>query len=149
MIFDSLENGACYYSVAPRLRQAFEYVARTDLAALEPGRHAIDGDEIFVNIMECDLKNPEDAPLEVHDKYIDIQILLAGEAETMGWCERRACRQPRGEFDAERDILFYEDRPQTFFEVVPGQFVIFLPEDAHAPMIGRGRIKKAIVKVLR
>lgn len=149
MILDSLKNGACYYSVAPRLRQAFEYVARTDMAALEPGRHAIDGDEIFVNIMECDLKNPEDAPLEVHDKYIDIQILLAGEAETMGWSERRVCRQPRGEFDAERDILFYEDRPQTFFEVVPGQFVIFLPEDAHAPMIGQGCIKKAIVKVLR
>lgn len=149
MILDSLENGACYHAIAPRLRRAFEYAARTELAALEPGRHAIEGDEIFVNIMECDLKNAEDAPLEVHDRYIDIQILLSGEAETMGWRERRACDRPRGEFDAERDILFYEDRPQTFFEVRPGQFVIFLPEDAHAPMIGRGAIKKAIIKVLK
>ena len=29
----------------------------------------------------------------------------------------------------------------------PGEFVIFFPEDAHAPCIGNGKMKKMVVKV--
>ena len=52
-------------------------------------------------------------------------------------------------FDAEEDIRFFADRPQLFVGIRPGQFGVFGPEDAHAPMIGRGRIKKAVVKVMK
>lgn len=34
-----------------------------------------------------------------------------------------------------------------FFELCAGQFVIFLPEDVHAPGIGDGEIKKLVIKV--
>ena len=90
---------------------------------------------------EGELKREEEASLEVHDKYIDVQVLIAGEVETMGWRERRECRVPRGPFDAEEDIRFFADRPQLFVGIRPGQFVVFGPEVRHAPMIGRGRIK--------
>lgn len=102
-----------------------------------------------MKVTEEELKREEEASLEVHDKYIDVQVLIAGEVETMGWRERRECRVPRGPFDAEEDIRFFADRPQLFVGIRPGQFVVFGPEDAHAPMIGRGRIKKAVVKVMK
>jgi beta-galactosidase beta subunit len=35
-----------------------------------------------------------------------------------------------------------------YFDLHVGQMAIFLPEDGHAPMIGEGKIKKCIVKVL-
>lgn len=149
MILDSLENSATYGGVSLRLKQTFEYLAATDLKALAPGRYEIDGEKIFVKVMEGDLRQEEDALLEVHDKYIDVQVLVSGNVEKIGWRERRECREPRGSFDAQEDILFFEDRSQSFFEIKPGQFVVFWPEDAHAPMIGNGRVKKVVVKVMR
>ena len=149
MILDSLENSASYRGTNARLKQAFEYLVATDLKALEPGRYEIDGEKIFVKVMEGGLKREEDASLEVHDKYIDVQVLVSGDVEKIGWRERRDCCEPRGSFDVQEDILFFRDRPQNFFEIKPGQFVVFWPEDAHAPMIGRGRVKKAVVKVMR
>ena len=149
MILDSLENSATYGGVSLRLKQTFEYLAATDLKALAPGRYEIDGEKIFVKVMEGDLRQEEDALLEVHDKYIDVQVLVSGNVEKIGWRERRECREPRGSFDGQEDILFFEDRSQSFFEIKPGQFVVFWPEDAHAPMIGNGRVKKVVVKVMR
>ncbi|MBP8115537.1 MAG: YhcH/YjgK/YiaL family protein, partial [Chitinophagaceae bacterium] len=34
-----------------------------------------------------------------------------------------------------------------YFQLTNGQFVIFFPEDVHAPMIGEGDIKKLVIKV--
>ena len=133
MILDSLRNWAFYCGADSRLKRALEYLAAADLNTLEPGRYEIEGAEIFMKVTEGELKREEEASLEVHDKYIDVQVLIAGEVETMGWRERRECRVPRG----------------LFVGIRPGQFVVFGPEDAHAPMIGRGRIKKAVVKVMK
>jgi YhcH/YjgK/YiaL family protein len=54
---------------------------------------------------------------------------------------------PRGEYSAEKDVLFYEDLPELFFELKPAHFAIYFPDDVHAPMIGEGTIKKLVVKV--
>lgn len=58
MILDSLENRARYYALNPRLEKAFDYLLSTDLGALPAGRHAIDGDDVFINVMDVDLKRP-------------------------------------------------------------------------------------------
>jgi len=147
MILDSLENRARYYALHPRLERAFDYLLGTDLAALPAGRHAIDGDDLFVNVMDVDLKRRSDAKLEVHDRYIDIQVLVAGRREAFGWSRRDRLSEPLGPFDAEKDIRFFGDAPQTYYEVTPDEFTLFFPGDAHAPMVGEGTIRKAIVKV--
>lgn len=147
MIFDSLQNCALYANVHPRLKKAFELIASTDWTALEPGIHELDGRDIYVNIMERDLKKKGDAKLEVHDEYIDIQILLSGSAESFGWSERKALNKPQGEFNKEKDILFFDDEPQTYYTLQPGQFTVLFPQDGHAPLVGEGKVRKAIVKV--
>lgn len=59
-------------------RKALEFIATTDLDSLEPGKHTIDGENLYVNIVDSQLKTPEQARLEVHDRYIDIQVPLSG-----------------------------------------------------------------------
>jgi len=127
MIFDSLKNSALYYPVSPRLEKAFGFIASTDWETMEPGIHELDGKDIYVNVMEPELKKPADAKLEIHDAYIDIQVLIRGEQETFGWSERADLRKPLGEFDAGKDIRFFDDEPQTFYTLRPGQFTIFFP----------------------
>ena len=146
MILDSTKNAERYYALLPHLRRVFDYIATTDLAQLEVGRHDIDGDNLFVNVSELELRPLEAAHLEVHNRYVDVQVVVGGE-ETFGWSERCNCHKAEGEFDAERDILFYEDRPQTFYTLRAGQFTILFPEDAHAPMLGEGYVRKLIFKV--
>ena len=141
MIFDSLKNSALYYPVSPRLEKAFGFIASTDWETMEPGIHELDGKDIYVNVMEPALKKPADAKLEIHDAYIDIQVLIRGEQETFGWSERADLRKPLGEFDAGKDIQFFDDEPQTFYTLRPGQFTILFPEDGHAPMIGEGDVR--------
>lgn len=147
MILDSIKNAELYYSLAPSMERAFDFIRSTDLASLEVGRHDIDGDNLFVNIMELELKKAEDAPLEVHNVYADIQVLIIGDEEGFGWSERCNVEKPVADFDTAKDIQFFADKPQTIYYMRRGQFTILLPEDAHAPMIGEGVVKKAIFKV--
>ncbi len=146
MVLDSLALSGDYVSLGKHLAKAFDYVRKTDLLSLAEGRYEVDGDNIFALVNERDLKKPADAALEVHDKYIDIQIVLRGE-EGFGWKTRKDCTSPRGEFSTEKDILFYDDKPSTYFTLKAGEFAIFFPGDAHAPLVGDGKVKKCILKV--
>ena len=147
MIFDSLKNCALYENVHPRMKRAFELLTATDWNSLEPGIHELEGRDIYVNLMERDLKTKENAKLEVHNDYIDIQLLLSGAGETFGWSERKDLKQPQGPFNPEKDIQLFDDEPQTYYTMRPGQFTVLFPEDGHAPMVGEGKVRKAIVKV--
>ena len=40
-------------------QQALQYIADTDLSELEPGKHLLDGDNLFVNIVDSQMKTPE------------------------------------------------------------------------------------------
>lgn len=147
MIADSLKNYKSYLSICPRLEQAFDFILNNDLATFADGRHDIDGDNIFAMVSTPQLKRPEDAPVETHRRYLDIQLVLSGK-EAFGWIAAEELQSPTAPFDEAKDICFWNDTPTMQFELHEGQMAIFLPEDGHAPMIGEGQIKKCIVKVL-
>ena len=147
MILDSLKNKEQYVALHPRFKQVFDFIDNTDVAALECGRHDIDGDNIFVMVQELDLREVSAARLELHRKYIDIQLLLSGPNEIFGWSEKKDCLTAETEFDEQKDIQLFTDIPQCFYSVGEGQFSILFPEDGHAPMLGEGHVKKCIFKV--
>ena len=147
MILDNLKNAALYYGVGPRMKKAFELMASTDWTNVEPGIHALEGRDIYVNVMERELKTKEAAKLEVHNDYIDIQMLITGKCESFGWSERCNLKQPQGEFNTTKDIQLFDDVPQTYYTLCPGQFTVLFPEDGHAPMVGEGVVRKIIFKV--
>ena len=146
MILDSMRNKEQYYVLCPRFKKAFEWLESQDLANLPAGRHVVDGDDIFVNVSELELRPRERAALEVHNEYIDIQVVIKG-AEEFGWSPRSAVKNEREEFNTTKDIGFYTETPEMFYTVHEGEFTILMPEDAHAPMLGNGFVKKLIVKV--
>ncbi|MCC8018502.1 MAG: YhcH/YjgK/YiaL family protein [Rikenellaceae bacterium] len=149
MILDSLKNSGLYEGLNPLFAKAFEFIRTADFSALPGGVSEIEGKDLYVNMIhEGKLKLPENAPLEVHDKYIDIQVLLEGE-ETYGWAERGECAGPRGEMNTEKDVLLFDGKSSLTFTIKAGEFCIFFPSDGHAPMIGdpARTVKKCIVKV--
>ena len=130
----------------PYYKRALEFIGSTDLNSLENGTHVLDGDNLWVNITDSPLRRSSEARLEVHDRYIDIQIPLSG-SETFGVMPRSMCRKPDGQMDVDRDILFYEDPIGPLMTVEAGKMIVFAPDTAHAPLIGEGTIHKAVFKV--
>lgn len=148
MILDSISNGNKYSSLHPLFAKAFDYISKTDLASLEVGKFDIDGENLRGIVSDKNGTTVEEstAKFECHNAHIDIQVCIRGK-ETIGWKPRGACVSPRGEYSPEKDVLFYNDAPDMFFGLTDDQFVIFYPEDVHAPMIGEGVIKKLVIKV--
>lgn len=146
MIVDNLNNTALYEHVHPLFKKAFDYLKSTDLSKLEVGKVELQGKDLFLSVSDSNMKIKENAKLEVHDKYIDIQIPLS-KAEAFGWEPRAALKHAHDVFNTEKDIQFFTDNASTLLTLAPGNFVIFFPEDAHAPCIGEGVIRKIVVKV--
>lgn len=146
MIIDSLENAEKYYSVHPRFAKAFEYLKSQDLDSLEVSKFTIEGTDLTVAVSAKEGTTAEDAKFEAHNKNIDIQVCIS-ESETMGWSTRNLCTNPVAEYNPEKDVIFFNDKPGMYFELKAGQFAVFFPEDVHAPMIGNRIIKKLVIKV--
>ena len=146
MIIDSLSNAEKYFGLHRNFSKAFQYIKQTDLAKVDAGKYPIDGDDLHASVSLKDGYKPSDAKFEAHNNYIDIQVCPAG-VEKMGWKPRKKCKDPKTEYDTAKDVIFYNDQPETYFELHEGEFAIFFPDDVHAPMIGEGPIKKLVVKV--
>ena len=147
MIIDTLQNAPKYFSAHPLFAQAFKYIRDTDLANAADGKSDIaEGLKAIFSNSPGKTKEASCAKFECHNKNIDIQLCING-LETIGWKPREKCVTPNGDYNAEKDVQFYNDAPDTFFQLTDGQFAIFFPEDVHAPMIGEGSIKKLVIKV--
>lgn len=146
MILDRLENAKRYESLHAAFGKAFEFLSKlTDKT--EPGRYEIDGDKLYVNVMDADCHDSSSAKLEAHKKYIDIQYEIDGN-ETMGWRDIKLCESVVEPYNESGDYALFSDSPDTWFAVPSGVFVVFFPEDAHAPQVGEGKVKKAVAKIL-
>jgi YhcH/YjgK/YiaL family protein len=146
MIIDRLENADRYCDMHPGFAKAFAFLRRGDLAKLPAERHEVDGDRLFCMISKGPGRPRAEAKLEAHRKYIDIQYVIAG-TEEMGWKPTADCRVVDVPYDGDKDIEFFKDEPDSWNKVPAGSFVIFFPQDAHAPLVGDGQIHKAVLKI--
>lgn len=119
-----------------------------NLATIEDGKYEIQGDNLkaIVSNKKGMTAAESSAKFECHDKHIYIQFCISG-VEKIGWRPRATCKSQKGEYNPEKDVVFYNDAPDMYFELRDSQFAIFYPEDVHAPMIGDGMIKKLVIKV--
>ncbi|MDR0694758.1 MAG: YhcH/YjgK/YiaL family protein [Prevotellaceae bacterium] len=146
MIIDTLTGLERYFPMNRHFEKVFKFLRSQPLHELAEGSYIIDGENAYLTVSVREGKNVEDAKLEVHDSYIDIQMPLEG-VETIGWRDRSYCEQLSGQYDEANDTAFFNDPAEAFFTLEPMTLAILFPHDAHAPLIGNGKIKKIVVKV--
>ena len=146
MILDILDNAPRYLALNKGFAKAFEFLRQPDLANLPEVKHTIDGDRVFAIVSKSPGRNKQDAMLEAHEKYIDIQFVVAG-TDDMGWRPRATCTQPDADYDPENDVQFFKDEPDAWISTKMGAFVILFPDDPHMPMISSDAVHKIVVKV--
>ena len=150
MIYDTLENAASY-PMGPAFRKAVEFV-KTLNASTPDGSYEIDGDKITARVMSYETQDGAPAKYEVHRKFADLQVLIAGH-------ETVFVRMARGlpvqtPYNAEKDCEFLspdEHAAELNVQLFPGYFTLLFPQDAH---MGKGtscrgpvKLKKVVVKI--
>lgn len=144
MVIDNLKNLRDYASLNPLFGKAIEFIESTNLNALEVGKIVLVENELIVNVNQTSPKAKEEAKLETHNEFIDIQIPLSGD-EVMGYTQRADL--PDAPYDSSKDLTLYEGLADDYITVKPGMFTLFFPSDGHAPGITPTGVKKIIVKV--
>lgn len=146
MIIDTLDNLGKYVALHPLFANVAEFLKEHDLKTMEVGNYPIKDKDVVMKLSLTKQRTKETAFLETHIEMIDIQVPVTC-AETFGYSP--LCDLPAYEYDVENDITKYGNtKPQTYVTVNPGQFVIFFPQDGHAPcIIDQEDIKKAIFKI--
>lgn len=146
MVLDKLANTSRYTCMHPLFEQAFRYLQQTDLLKEPTGVHEIRGKELFAIVSEAKGIAKDDAKLEVHRKYIDIQFVISG-TDHMGWKDLAQCSDPIDPYTEERDAAFFPDKTSNWFDVPAGSFTIFYPDDAHAAMVTDEVVRKVVLKI--
>lgn len=146
MIFATLSQANRYAALHPLFPRIFEYIRDTALHELAPGIHSILDKQLFVIVEVAHGRTRVEAKLECHRKYIDIQLVLEG-VDEMGWKPLADCHQPLDEYSEERDIRFFNDTADSWISTPVNTFCIFFPDDAHAPLVSSGKIRKLIFKI--
>jgi len=146
MILDILENAYRYLALHNGFAKAFDFLLRPDLKELPVGKYEIDGDRVYAMVSKDAGRRKEDALLETHEKYIDIQLVMTG-IDKMGWKPKSLCKKPAGKYDQKNDEQIFMDEPDAWISTKSGAYAIFFPEDAHMPLISSGQIHKVVVKV--
>jgi YhcH/YjgK/YiaL family protein len=148
VIIDSLPNAEKYFCLHPLFSKAFKFIGSVNLKEVETGEYetgetglrAIVSNKPGLSVR--DSKNK----MECHNQHIDIQLCLGGN-EKIGWKPRYTCTSGKEKYDPKKDVLFFNDTPDMYLQLRENQFAIFFPEDVHKPMIGKGNIKKLVIKV--
>jgi YhcH/YjgK/YiaL family protein len=144
MILDSLGHSQFYHRLHPKFAEVFEFLRTTHTKP--PGEYELDGRSCYVIVTRGNPKKQNESFLETHRRYIDIHFLMEGN-ERIGWLSIERCSQVDKEYNPEKDFTTYHDAPQLLLELVPGEFTVFFPEDAHAPGICDTAIFKAVAKI--
>ena len=150
MIFDSVLHAKDYEGINPDIFRALE-AARTYTPENYPGgRVELEGDRIFLNLASYETHAPEDALMEAHRQYIDVMYMVEG-SETIYVKQTDKLSCITQEYEAEGDALLGKKDPDaTAVRLEPGNFIILVPQDAHAPAChadGPVSVKKVIGKV--
>ena len=140
-----------YTALSERFAKAFEAIEKIKTDGIEDGKHFIDGDEVYINVMTYESKTADKSCFEAHRKYVDIQLILEGE-EIIGFESVEELELTK-EYAAEGDCMLYAlNERYDPIRVKAGEFAIIFPEEPHAPGIAAdgkpARVRKAVVKVL-
>ena len=149
MILDHVRNGAQYFALHEKFEEAFAFLARAEQEALPVGKYELDGDRLYAMVQEYETKDPADGVYEGHEKYIDIQYVIAGK-EQIDVTDIENVKATTA-YDPERDFALYGNsdvEANCVFEA--GTFGIFYPHDIHKPGLScgaRASVRKVVCKV--
>ena len=133
----------------PALQDALTLALAARPQEKAPGRYELQGDNIFMNVMTLNTQSPVEKKAELHEQYIDIQLLLNGEERILFGMAGTARQCEEFHHEDDYQLCSAIENEQAII-LKPGMFAVFMPGEPHKPgcVVGEpGEIKKVVVKV--
>lgn len=147
MIYDKLTNIGLYKGTNRNLDTAIEYILNHDISRLPLGRTSVDGDLVYINVMDAQTGPLESRNYEVHKEYMDIQIDLSGtEIIQIGNSTGMIVK----DYNSQTDFGAVECTDLTSCTMGPGNFIVCMAGEPHKPGIATSEqtaLKKCVFKV--
>lgn len=147
MIFGNIHNLKEVPFLEEKIKECFEYAKNHNLVSYEEGSHEIDGERLFVNIVEYTTTKPEERFWEAHKNYLDVHVMLQGtEQIDLNFIQNMDVK----EFVEKDDFLPMDGDKNSSVILRDGDFLICYPSDGHRTAVAvqePEKIKKAIFKV--
>lgn len=147
MIFGNVSNLDEYPFLEEQVKECFAYAKEHNLIEFEKGSHEIDGERLFVNIVEYETVKAEERFWEAHKNYLDVHVMLHGtEQIDLNFIQNMELK----EFVPKDDFLPMDGEKNSSVVLRDGDFLICYPSDGHRTAVavdGSEKIKKAIFKV--
>lgn len=131
MIYDKIENLSVYFDENSKFAKVEPTLKEFLKAPFDSGKIEIDGDNMWCNVSKYDIADGTPIKYESHKEYADVQIMVDGE-ENIGWANFNECNITE-DFKEGSDIAFMDAPNGQLFALRKGYFMVFFPEDAHAP----------------
>lgn len=113
-----------------RVNAAIEYLTQLNVTEEDAEKKVIVNDKFFYSVQSYDTKSADECKLESHRKYIDIQIMVAGE-ESMEVVDISKLFV-KEEYDEEKDIMFWQvPKRMAKTTLRTGDRIVLYPENAH------------------
>lgn len=148
MIFGNMKNLDEFDYLKDNIKKCFEYAKSHDLKNYEKGTHKIDGENLFVNIVEYTTTASENRFWEAHKNYLDLHLMLDGiEQIDLNFIDN----MEQKEFVEKDDFLPLEGKENSHVILNKDDFLICYPNDGHKTAICVNEpvtIKKAIFKII-
>ena len=148
MITDKLVNLKKYPEFAAYAEDMIAFAERVEKENLEDGRYELQGENLFALLQTYVTKNVEEARMETHKIYNDLQYVVSGK-EMIFW-------SPVDELEVEEDrtpeadLVFYKnDAAKGSNVLTAGMFGAYFPQDGHKPSVAAGEpaeVKKIVFK---
>ncbi len=143
------EFAISYFRHKDRWDKAFKFLKETDLQNMGLTRVDIDGDNVYAIPSEYMSKNEDIARFESHQKYADIQYVIAGR-ELIGITPMSELKDVTEPYDPAKDIMYMTVRTHKDCPANPQKVFLLFPDDIHRPGLKDGEnspVKKLVIKV--
>ena len=157
MIYDKIDNLEMYANLHPRFTKAFAYLKQLIAENADSGRHDMPNcdvpNAVFANVNSYTTRMLTDTDqMEIHRKYIDIQIILDGQEiiylPTTDELISTKAYDDAGDYELVKSPANMEN---VRLVMRPNTFAIFFTNEPHLPGIAHGKpssVHKIIGKVL-
>ena len=149
MIYAELKNGGTAGCPAA-VRRALAWLEEHDICAMEPGRHPIEGDDMYVMVQQVTTHPLEGSSMEAHYKYIDLMYWPQA-GERIGVARLRGGETVSKDCPEDDYRLLPAAEDECFLRTRPGDFLVLFPQDAHRPCLHPDgepvSFRKAVVKI--
>ncbi|MDR3074079.1 MAG: YhcH/YjgK/YiaL family protein [Deltaproteobacteria bacterium] len=137
----------------PVFDRAFAFLRDRDPAGFAPGRHDLDGENLFVLVQDVRTEDEAKLRYEAHARYTDVHVVITGREKQLYAADGAGLAVTEDKY-ADRDVAFFA-RPEFGNSVIlePLTYAVYPAGELHCPCCAVDRpgesVRKFVFKIAR